>query len=134
MSFREKSCLYALARQDDRRALYVGQASGLGRRYSAALGALKALMSEARVLLFAAPFGPAHLDLVEHTIIFWDCTSYNTKGTKTRPWPPVPILHRFNNVSSWWGSGSALESGATYEGPLFCGPDEMRDRQTGAPL
>jgi hypothetical protein len=130
--FGEKSCLYVLATQKDRRALYVGKASGLARRYSAALGALKALMSEAQVLLFVAPCDPAHLDVVEHTIIFWDCTSYNKRGTKTRPWPHVPVLHRFNNVGSWWGSGSAVESGAIYEGPLFLRPGDFRDGQTGA--
>lgn len=131
-SFGKRSCLYTLASEKDRKALYVGQASGLARRYSAALGALKALMSEAQILLFVAPLDPTHLDLAEHTIIFGDCTRYNKRGRGTRPWPHVPILHRFNNVGSWWGCGYAVESGMTYEGPLFLRPGDFRDHRTGA--
>lgn len=127
--FKTESCLYTFARKSDRTALYVGKATGLRRRYGAALGALKALMQLAEVLLFVAPLDAKLLDFTEHTIVFWDDTTHNTRGRETLPLPYVPILHRFYPA----GSGSGLvESGGAYQGPAFCAPGEMRDRHTGA--
>lgn len=125
-------CLYTFANPESRASLYVGKATCLRRRYAAAFGALRALMSEAKALLFVACVEPSHLELVEHTIVFWDCTSYNKRLKYTRPWPEVSLLHRHNGVSSWWGSGNAVETGATYDGPLFCRPGDLRYRDTGA--
>jgi hypothetical protein len=126
-----EKCLYTFASGEHRRALYVGKATSLRRRYAAAFGALKALMSESGSLLFVAPVDSSYLRLAEHTIVFWDCTLYNERDLGTLPRPYVALLHRHNGVGSWWGSGSAVESGATYDGPLFCGPGSLRDKYTG---
>jgi hypothetical protein len=88
-------------------------------------------MSEANVRLFAAGVDASLLTFVEHTILFWDRTHHNTRGLESRPHPHIPLLHQFNGVSSWWGSGHAVERGSTYVGPLFCSPGDWRDRHTG---
>lgn len=126
-----QSCLYTLSRREDRRCLYVGKATGLRRRYATAYGALKALMAESGVVLFVAAIEQKRLELLEHTLIFWEYPPYNKRGHHTRPAPHLRILHRFNGVSSWWGGGTPCEEGARYEGPLFCGPGDMRDAATG---
>lgn len=84
------------------------------------------------MLLFVAPLDARLLDFTEHTIVFWDDTTHNTRGRRTLPMPYVPILHRFDSVGSWWGSGRPVESGKAYRGPMFCEPGELRDRHTGA--
>ena len=130
--FPEDSCLYSFQRSD-RTSLYVGKATGLRKRYAADSGALGALLNYSGALLFVAPIVPSLLLLTEHTIIFWDCTSHNKQGQRQRPFPHVTLLHQFNGVTSWWGSGNAREPGATYEGPLFSRPGEIRDAHTGIP-
>jgi len=128
--FRDGSCLYTL-QTADRSSLYVGKANGLRRRYASASGALDAALGNSTALVFVAAVESSLLDFLEHTIIFWDCPQYNARGIHTRPWPHVPLLHQFDGVSSWWGSGPARETGGIYEGPLFCSPGQVRAADTG---
>ena len=121
----DDSCVYAL-QSESRESLYVGKTSSLKRRYSPAAGLVGALMSEAKVLLFVARVKPELLDLVEHTIIFWDAPPRNRRGLGMRPSPHLPLVHSFEGVSCWWGSGCD-----GYEGPRFCEPGALRDRYTG---
>jgi hypothetical protein len=88
-------------------------------------------MAMSQAMLFVARMEPDRLSFVEHTMIFWHCPVYNRHGMRPRPHPQLPLLHRFNEVSSWWGRGYAREVGRSYEGPLFCGPGDMRDGETG---
>ena len=119
-------CLYTL-QSAERLSLYVGKATGLRKRYAAVRGVLEALHRRSDVLLFAAPVERSLLELVEHTIIFWDCPIDNARGIYTRPYPHVRLVHEYQGVCSAWGSG-----GEKYQGPQFCGPGAMRDEFSGA--
>jgi len=115
----DESSLYTL-QNPDRTALYVGQTRSLRQRYASVRGAMDALMSASHALLFVAPVDPALADLVEHTIVFWDCTPHNARLHASMPSPVVAVRHYFE--------GSAP---GTYDGPQFCPPGTMRDADSG---
>ena len=119
-------CLYVFADRNNRVADYVGKtATGLGPRYSAAP------KTSEGALVFVAPLDLHYLDFVEHMTIFWGGPSLNQRGHGTLPHPYIPILHRFESVESWWGSGTSRKYGTVYDGPLFLRPGITREAWTG---
>ena len=119
--FKRTACLYAFVDPACNLPDYVGKTTtGLGKRYSRAPKA-----SEGQ-LVFVAPLESPYLELVEHTLIFWDSPVFNRRGSDTLPLPHVPLLHRYDGVESWWGSGHPRTGKRDYEGPLFCRPGVRR--------